>query len=77
MCQQSVSTQWNLLGWSQHVHVVHVPLTCLKTIYFAMIHSHLNYGIEIYANTYNSFLEPLVKIINKILRILQNKHLRQ
>ena len=53
-----------------------LPLTCLKTIYFAMIHSHLNYGIEIYANTYNSFLEPLVKINNKILRILQNKPLR-
>ena len=52
-----------------------LPLTCLKTIYFAMIHSHLNYGIEIYANTYNSFLEPLVKINNKILRILQNKPL--
>ena len=42
-----------------------LPLTCLKTIYFAMIHSHLNYGIEIYANTYNSFLDPLVKINNK------------
>ena len=53
-----------------------LPLTCLKTIYFAMIHSQLNYGIEIYANTYNSFLEPLVKINNKILRILQNKPLR-
>ena len=50
--------------------------TCLKTIYFAMIHSHLSYGIDIYADTYNSFLEPLVRINNKILRILQNKPLR-
>ena len=41
-----------------------------------MIHSHLNYGIEIYANTYNSLLEPLMKINNDILGILQNKTLQ-
>ena len=32
---------------------------------------HLNYGIEIYTNTYNSFLEPLVKIINKIPNLVK------
>ena len=53
-----------------------LPKKCLRTIYFAMIHSHLNYGVAIYGNTTNSQLEPLLKINNKILRILQSKPLK-
>jgi len=41
-------------------------------VYFAFIHSNLNYGIEIYANTYNSYLNKLMILNNKILRILQS-----
>jgi len=33
----------------------------------------LLYGVEIYANTYASYLDKLVKINNKILRILLNQ----
>ena len=40
-----------------------LPKKCLRTIYFAMIHSHLNYGVAIYGNTTTSQLEPLLKII--------------
>ena len=53
-----------------------LPKKCLRTIYFAMIHSHLNYGVAIYGNTTTSQLEPLLKINNKILRILQSKPLK-
>ena len=53
-----------------------LPFYCLKAIYIAMIHSHINYGIEIYANTTKSFLDPLIKMNNKILRILQDKPIR-
>ena len=38
-----------------------------------MIHPHLLYGIELYANTYLSHVDRLIKLNNKILRILQNK----
>jgi len=31
------------------------------------------HGIEIYANTYVMYLDKLVKINNKLLRILQNQ----
>jgi len=47
-------------------------LDILKMIYFAFVHSHLVYGIEIYANTYNKNINKLVILNNKILRILQN-----
>ena len=33
------------------------------------------YEIEIYANTYATYLDKLVKINNKLLRILQNQPL--
>ena len=41
-------------------------------IYFAFVHSHLVYGIEIYANTHTKNINKLVILNNEILRILQN-----
>jgi len=49
-----------------------LSLDILKMIYFAFVHSHLVYGIEIYANTYMKIINKLVILNNKILRILQN-----
>ena len=48
----------------------------LKMLYFAFVFPHLLYGIEIYGNTYQSHLSKLVKLNNKILRILQNAPLK-
>ena len=53
-----------------------MPPSVLKSVYFSLVHSHFIYGIEIYANTYAKYLDPLIKINNKILRILQNKELK-
>jgi len=47
--------------------------TCLKAIYLAFVHSHLLYGVELYANTGITHLSKLITLSNKILRILQNK----
>ena len=41
-------------------------------IYFAFIHSHLVYGIEIYGNTYINHLNRLAILSNRLLCILQN-----
>jgi len=38
-----------------------------------IVYPHILYGIELYANTYYSYLDKLVKINNKLLRILQGK----
>jgi len=45
----------------------------LKDIYYAFIHSHVLYGIEIYANAKHSYLDKLMKLNNKLLRILQHE----
>ena len=43
-------------------------------IYFAFVHSHLAYGIELYGNgnTYTNHLNKLMVLNNKLLCILQN-----
>ena len=50
-----------------------LPPSMLQKIYFAFVHPHILYGIELYANTYPTHLDKLMKLNNKILRILQNK----
>ena len=42
-----------------------------KVVYFAIVHSHLIYGIEIYGNTYKKHLSKLMILNNKILHLLQ------
>ena len=52
-----------------------LPKPILKKLYFALVHPHLVYSIEIYANTFQKYFDPLMKLNNKILRILQNQKL--
>ena len=47
-----------------------------KQLYFALVHLHIVNGVELYANTNDSYIDPLVKMNNIILRILQNKKLK-
>ena len=42
---------------------------CIKQIYYALVYPHLLYGVEIYANTFDNHIDPLLKLNNKILRI--------
>ena len=76
------------LTWQQHIDYVfskvikftsifyrishRLNIDILKMIYFAFVHPHLAYGIEIYGNTYQTHLSRLIILNNKLLRILQN-----
>ena len=44
-------------------------------IYFAFVHPYILYGLEVYGNTFASYLDKLTLLNNKLLRILQNKGL--
>ena len=46
------------------------PVECLNKIYYAFVHPHLLYGIEIYGNTYKTHLDMLYTLNNKIIRVL-------
>jgi len=45
-------------------------------IYFAFVHCHLLYGVEVYANTTTNQLSKLITLNNRLLRILQNKSIK-
>ena len=51
-----------------------MPPAVLRSVYFSLVHPHFIYGIEIYANTYSKYGDPLIKINNKMLRIPQNQN---
>ena len=53
-----------------------LPSSCLRSIYYAFVHPHILYGIEIYANMCSTYLKPLNVLVNKLLRTLQNCRLQ-
>ena len=55
---------------------VKLSSSILRMIYFAFVHSHLLYGVEVYANTTANHLSKLIILNNKLLRILQFKSLK-
>jgi hypothetical protein len=80
------------LTWKEHIEMVatklrrlssifykvrkKIPKVALKQLYFALVHSAVQYGIEIYANTKKTYLEDLRLINNRILRIIQFNNMR-
>lgn len=78
------------LKWINHIELVHnklvkfigifyklrlkLPAWCLRTIYYSYVHPHLLYGIEVYANTHSTYLDKIIQLNNKLLRILQNQN---
>jgi len=46
-----------------------------QQIYFAFVHEYILYGLEVYGNTFPSYLDKLTVLNNnnKLLRILQKK----
>ena len=48
------------------------PLRVLHSLYYALFHSHLSYGICVWGNATNEALQPLGIAQNKIVRILSN-----
>jgi len=77
------------LKWVEHIEYIHnkvisyigifyklqniLPATDLHSIYFAFVHPHLLYGIEIYGNAGTSQLDKILKLNNKLMRILQKE----
>ena len=45
-----------------------LPNWCLRNIYFAFVYPNILCGLEVYGNTYVSYLDKLTTLNNKILR---------
>ena len=55
----------------------HVKFPLLRTIYYALFHSHLRYGCQIWGQRRNEYIESILKIQNKAIRILNFKGPRE
>jgi len=80
------------LKWQDHINYIYnklikftsifykirtkLPEEVLRMIYFAFVHSHLSYGIEVYANTTANHLSKLNVLNNRLLRIIQKKSIK-
>ena len=79
------------LKWTEHIKFVYssilkyvgivykirqkMPPYCLKNLYYSTVYPKLLYGIELYANTCKSYLNDVMILNNKVLRVLQCKQL--
>jgi len=50
----------------------YVPPSTLKQTHFAMMHSHLSYGVIIWESTYKSYFSQLILLQNKAVKIISN-----
>ena len=80
------------LTWQKHINYIYnklvkftsifykirtkLPRAILRIIYFAFVHSHILYGVEVYGNTSANHLSKLKVLNNKLLRILQHRPIR-
>lgn len=80
------------LSWESHINFISeklmklcgifykirnfLPMETINTLYYALVNSKIIYGIEVYANTFQTYLDKLIKLNNRILRIMYNKKLR-
>jgi len=79
----------NKLTWTEHINEIlshlrrfvgifykisfFLPRNVLKILYSSLVHSKILYAIEIYANTFKTYLHDLHIINNRILRIVLGK----
>lgn len=50
----------------------YVPNTILLKLYFALLHPHLLYGILVWGSTYKSYMQKLISLQNKAIRLITN-----
>ena len=53
-----------------------LPSSALLKLYYSLIHSHFNYGLAVWGNTYPTYLNKLKLLQNKAIRIVISSHTR-
>ena len=64
-CAKIAKGSWALLQLRNYVN-----LDTLKTVYYSLVYSHLQYCISSWGSACNSTLDPLIKLHKKIVRII-------
>ena len=51
-----------------------LPLECLRTLYYALIDSHLSYGILAWGNAERAVLQLTFRLQKRAMRVINNNH---
>ena len=54
----------------------YLPTETLITLYYALIHSHIFYGLPVWASTFNTYLNKLRKLQNRAMRIITKSKIK-
>ena len=49
-----------------------LPLDSLRTLYFALIHPHLGYGITAWGNADKNIIKPVILLQKRTIRVINN-----
>ena len=55
---------------------LYLPIETLTTLYYALVHSHILYGLPVWAATYNTYLNKLRKLQNKAIRTITKSNIK-
>ena len=74
------------LLWRDHIHYIEGKVArsigaiikarkvfnqdTLRTLYYTFLYPYFNYCIEVWGNTYSTYMDPLIKLQNRALRII-------
>ena len=74
------------LLWRDHIHYIEGKVArsigaiikarkvfnqdTLRTLYYMFLYPYFNYCIEVWGNTYSTYMDPLIKLQNRALRII-------
>ena len=54
----------------------YLPTKTLITLYYALIHSHILYGLPVRASTFNTYLNKIRKLQNRAIRIFTKSKIK-
>ena len=74
------------LNWKQHIDYIrkklskssgilkkarkYLPKECLKNLYFTFVYPYFTYCIHVWGKTFSTYLDPIIKVQKRIIRII-------
>ena len=65
-----------IISSNETCSIIHVTSQSLISIYYALVYPYLTYGCVLWGKNYEALLSQLVRLQNKVVRIINNVPLR-
>ena len=72
ICKKKLSKSVGLLKKARQ----YLPKECLRSLYFTFVYPYLTYCIQVWGNTFPTYLDPINKSLKRIIRIITHSSYR-